>query len=144
MKKILLCAASFVSLFASDLEVLNVYVKENPPHSKNTAMFMDIKNNTKNDITLLKAETNLSDIAELHNNINEDGKMRMFQVPNITIKANSTTSLKPGGLHVMVFDLKQNITKDTKAELILYFDNNKSIEINDIEARKIVKNNATK
>lgn len=138
MKKIILSVLIFSKILsAKDIEIIEPYVKETPPNAKNSAIFLKIKNNTNENLKLLKAETNLTDIVELHTNIKEDDKIMMIPIPNIEIKSNSQTELKPGGMHIMLFDLKQNITKDTNAWLILYFDNNQSITIDKISIKKI-------
>ncbi|TEY04081.1 copper chaperone PCu(A)C [Campylobacter sp. US33a] len=124
-------------VFGANYEVSNAFVRENLPNSTTTAAFFTIKNNTNEDIKIVKATSNLSDVAELHTHKHEQGKMMMVQIPEILVKANSSTELKPGGLHIMILNLKENVTKDKKAELVLYFDNNQSLKVDDIEIKNI-------
>ena len=63
--------------------------------------------------------------------------MSMIQIPKITIKPNSTTELKPGSYHIMLFDLKNSVNADTKASLTLYFDNNTSLKVEQIPSKKL-------
>ncbi|MBT0816267.1 MULTISPECIES: copper chaperone PCu(A)C [Campylobacter] len=139
MKKILSLALLSTFTLANNITVNDPYVRQTPPNSKTTAFFLELKNNSNKDIKLIKAQSSLSDTAEIHDHIMENGKKMMIQIPQITIKANSSTKLKPGGKHIMVLNLKENITPQTKANLTLYFDDNSTIELKDIESRSIKK-----
>ena len=140
MKKTLILLLLSMSLWGMDkVSIENAYIKQTPPHAKATAIFLTIKNDSDKDFSLLKAQTNLSKETELHTHKNENGKMVMKEVPSIPIKAHSSTELKPGGLHIMVFDIKNQIDENTRADLTLYFDNNQSIELKNIPSKVIVK-----
>lgn len=142
MKKILILSAFIVNLWAltqENLSIENAYIKQTPPNAKTTAIFLTIKNDSDKDIFLLKAKTNLSEISELHTHANENGKMIMKEVPNIEIKAHSSIELKPGGLHIMIFDIKNQIDENTQTDLTLYFDNNQSIELKNIPSKELMK-----
>ncbi|MGR5236382.1 copper chaperone PCu(A)C [Vibrio alfacsensis] len=45
--------------------------------------------------------------TELHDMKHVDGVMTMTRIPQLPLKPGTTVSLKPGGHHVMLFDLKQ-------------------------------------
>ncbi|OCX43483.1 hypothetical protein A7X81_00820 [Campylobacter ornithocola] len=139
MKKLLNLALLSTFALANNITVNNPYVRQTPPNSKTTAFFLELKNNSNQDIKLIKAQSSLSDTAEIHDHIVENGKKMMVQIPQIIIKAKSSTELKPGGKHIMVLNLKENITPQTKANLTLYFDDNSTIELKDIESRSIKK-----
>lgn len=140
MKKILTTLAFLTSaIFAADIEVSGVYVKQTPPNAKNTAIFLKMQNNTSQDIALVDAECDLSQYSELHTILHEGNKMTMIKVPEITIKANSSVELKPGGDHIMLFDLKKPVTKDNKVNLTLTFSNGESLELKDIESKQVAK-----
>lgn len=139
MKKISSFFLIFNALvFAADISVKDVYIKQTPPNATNTAIFMKIYNTSHKDLALYKVETNLSNTAELHNNLREKNKMMMIQVPKILIKANSSIELKPGGYHIMVLNLKNKIDANTSANITLYFDNNQSIELKNVTSKGIL------
>ncbi|TXE80303.1 copper chaperone PCu(A)C [Campylobacter peloridis] len=139
MKKILsLCVLSSFIL-ANEITINDPYVRQTPPNSKTTAFFMEIKNNSDKDVKLIKAQSSLSDTTEIHDHIMENGKKMMVQIPQITIKAHSSAILQPGGMHIMVLNLNQNITQDTKANLTLYFDDNSTIKLENINSKSIKK-----
>ncbi|AJC88058.1 copper chaperone PCu(A)C [Campylobacter insulaenigrae] len=139
MKKILALCAFSSFIFANNIVVNDPYVRQTPPNVKSTAFFLELTNKSNNDIALIKAESSLSDTTEIHDHVMDNGKKMMMQIPQITIKANSSTTLKPGGKHIMVLNLNQNITEDTKADLTLYFDDNSTIVIKDIHSKNIMK-----
>ena len=58
-----------------------------------------------------------------------DGMMRMREVGEIVIKANSKVVLQPSGLHLMIFSLKQQITDKDVIPLTLYFANGTEVKI---------------
>ncbi|TXE89142.1 copper chaperone PCu(A)C [Campylobacter volucris] len=136
MKKILALCIFSSFLFASDIVINNPYVKQTPPNAKTTAFFLELQNKSNKDIKLIKADSSLSDTTEIHDHIMENGKKMMVQIPQITIKANSSAILKPGGMHIMALNLKQDITENTKANLTLYFDDNTTIKLKDISPKK--------
>ncbi|EAJ3555697.1 copper chaperone PCu(A)C [Campylobacter jejuni] len=138
MKKILLLGALFaVNLWAvNDIEVKNAFVKQIPPHAQNSAIFLTIFNNTDKDIALISAKSDISEVSELHTHIHKDGKMMMQKIPEIIIKAHSSTELKSGGYHIMLLKLKKPIIKDTKVNLDLKFNNHKTIELKNIDSKE--------
>ncbi|MEQ4426025.1 copper chaperone PCu(A)C [Campylobacter jejuni] len=138
MKKILLLGALFaVNLWAvNDIEVKNAFVKQTPPHAQNSAIFLTIFNNTNKDIALISAKSDISEVSELHTHIHKDGKMMMQKIPEIIIKAHSSTELKSGGYHIMLLKLKKPIIKDTKVNLDLKFNNHKTIELKNIDSEE--------
>lgn len=140
MKKILTTLAFLTSaIFAADIEVSGVYVKQTPPNAKNTAIFLKMQNNTSQDIALVDVECDLSQYSELHTILHEGNKMTMIKVPEITIKANSSVELKPGADHIMLFDLKKPVTQESKVNLTLTFSNGESLELKDIKSKQSAK-----
>lgn len=58
------------------------------------------------------------------------------KIPEIIIKAHSSTELKSGGYHIMLLKLKKPIIKDTKVNLDLKFNNHKTIELKNIDSKE--------
>ncbi|MAZ47432.1 MAG: hypothetical protein CME65_02650 [Halobacteriovoraceae bacterium] len=126
MKFLIIFLLSF-NLYA--IEISNERVRLLPPGSPTTALFMDIENPSNKDIYLLKAESNISRKVELHNHIIKDGMMKMEEVSKIKISAKSKTQLKPGGLHIMMIGLKNNLKEGQEVEVKLSFDDGKTTTI---------------
>lgn len=124
MKKILLLALlSALTLFASNIEVKDAYVRATPPGLPNSAAFMTVKNHTDKDIAIVKATSDVSKVVELHTHSMKDGVMKMYQVPKIDIPANGETELKPGGFHVMLIGLNKPLKVGEEITYTLEFSN---------------------
>lgn len=139
MKKILLSAivGGFMFANASNIDISNAYAKATPPNAKNSAAFMMIKNNTDKDISLVSATNSFSDVTEIHTHIHENGMKKMIQVPKIDIKANSTTELKPGGLHIMFMGIKRPMVVGDSVKMTLTFDNGEVIMLDKVPVKEI-------
>ena len=57
--------------------------------------------------------------AELHSMTMEGGVMRMRALPRIDLPAGQTVKLAPGGMHVMLVDLKHPLKAGDKVRLTL-------------------------
>ena len=92
------------SAFA-ELIVEDAHIRESIPGAPNSAAFMILKNTSEQDVVLTSATSDLARATELHNHINDEGVMRMREVPEIVVPAGQSVELKPGGLHVMFMGL---------------------------------------
>ena len=115
---------------ASELMVSGQYVRATPPHTKNSAAFLSISNHANKTIKLIAASSDIADRVELHNHIKEDGMMKMRQVKEVVIEANSSVTLQPGGYHVMFLGLKNDLKEGQIVNITLYFNNGDEININ--------------
>ncbi|PLY09294.1 MAG: hypothetical protein C0626_09870 [Arcobacter sp.] len=130
MKKFLLLALlSASTLFASNIEVKDSYIRATPPGLPNSAAFMTVKNNTDKTIAVLKATSDVSKVVELHTHSMKDGVMKMYQVPKIDVPANGITELKPGGFHVMLIGLHKPLKVGEEVTYTLEFSNGETITI---------------
>lgn len=139
MKKYLFLLACMGVAFAGDIEISDSFVKQTPPNIKQTAIFMNIKNNSDKNINLIDANTSLSDITELHTHIKDGEMMKMIKVEKIEVPAGGVAELKSGGLHIMIFELKNKVDENTTAAVTLKFDNGEEIFVDNIKSKKIQK-----
>jgi hypothetical protein len=56
----------------------------------------------------------------------DEGVMRMRQIPQISLPSNTTVSLEPGGLHIMLFDLKAPLSPGDQVPITLTFSDGSS------------------
>jgi len=75
-----------------------------PPH-ENSAAYLQIQNSSGGTIELAGASTPRAGITELHSMEMVDGTMKMRRVESFVIADGTTLELKPGGNHLMFFDL---------------------------------------
>jgi periplasmic copper chaperone A len=88
---------------------------------KTGAIYLTIKNTGGTDDRLVSAATPAADQAQLHIEINDNGVMKMRPLSAIDVKANSTVTLAPGGMHVMLVGLKQPLKEGQSFPLTLTF-----------------------
>lgn len=125
-----LCLSSGVWAAAADqVSVADPYVRLAPPNAPATGAFMVLKNTGDKDVRLLKADNPLSKSTELHNHINDNGVMRMRPVSAVDIKAKGETAMKPGGLHVMLIDMKKPLKEGDVVPITLTFEDGSSKKI---------------
>ncbi|MBV5336970.1 MAG: copper chaperone PCu(A)C [Deltaproteobacteria bacterium] len=114
----------------TDLVIQDPYVRLAPPNAPATGAFMVIKNSANTDRKLITAESTAAKTVELHNHINDNGVMKMRQVPSIDIKANGQAELKPGSYHVMLINMTQPLKEGDSVPITLNFDDGSKQQIN--------------
>ncbi len=122
----LLCSAAAFAGAADTVSVHEPYVRLAPPNAPASAAFMVLRNTGAKDVRLVRADNPASRVTELHTHLNEGGVMKMRPVPAVEIKAGGETVLKPGGLHVMLIDLKAPLKEGEIVPITLGFDDGSS------------------
>ncbi|MBS1191638.1 MAG: hypothetical protein H6R10_3430 [Rhodocyclaceae bacterium] len=125
----LLFSAGVFAAAADNVSVQDPYVRLAPPGAPATGAFMVLKNAGDKDVKVVKAENSLSKVTELHTHVNDGGVMKMRPVQSIDIKAKGETVLKPGGLHVMLIDLKAPMQEGNVVPITLTFDDGSSKKV---------------
>jgi copper(I)-binding protein len=119
MKRIALCVAlvSFTSLAAAQVQVKDPWVRATVPQQKATGAYMQLT--SPKDARLVEARSPVAGVVELHEMVMEKDIMKMRPVRDIKIPAGGAAELKPGGYHVMLMELKQQIKEGDKVPLTL-------------------------
>ena len=112
------------------ISIDDAYVRVVPPGQKNTGVFMTLHNPSDTVRSIISAESNSAEIVELHTHINEGGMMKMRRIDKIEIPAKGMTMLKPGGLHVMLIGLTEEIVEGKPVEITLVFANGERASFN--------------
>lgn len=135
MKRLSLFAAGLLlstGVFAGSADqvvVQDPYVRLAPPNAPATGAFMVIKNAGDRDVKVLKADNAASRVTELHTHLNEGGVMKMRPVQGIDIKAKGEAVLKPGGMHIMLIDLKAPMKEGDVVPITLTFDDGSTKQV---------------
>ncbi|WP_018947312.1 copper chaperone PCu(A)C [Thioalkalivibrio sp. AKL17] len=96
------------------------WVRMMPPGMGSTAAYLTLANHTDEDVELVRGESPVAGVTELHDHVQDDaGVMRMREVEAITIPAGGKTALEPGGLHVMLIDLHEPLERDQRVSVTL-------------------------
>jgi copper(I)-binding protein len=93
------------------------------------AVYMVIRNAGQQADRLLKVHTTVAETAETHISEMRDGVMTMSRVDGIDIPARSAAELKPGGLHIMLINLKQDLVEGETIPLTLVFEQSGTMEL---------------
>lgn len=128
------CSVAIIALFASftsfaDVTVESPYVRAMPPGQKVTGAFMILNNSDAEARAVVSAESDVAAVVELHTHENKDGMMQMRQIPQIDVAAGGSTTLKPGGLHVMLIDMKKPLKEGDVVDITLVLDNGEKLTI---------------
>lgn len=87
-------------------------------------------------VTLLCVSSSVADSVEIHNMWMEKGVMKMRLQDNLPIPAGKPVRLAPGGLHLMLFDLKKPLTLGSSVDFNLHFQTkNKVLFTQDIQVK---------
>ena len=128
MKKIIFSFLLIVGFLFScsgnnqSIEISNAWIRELPPGLNNTALYLDIKNSSIEGEKLIKIISDFSDRVEIHETKIEQGDVgKMVRLRELDIPINKTTSLKPGGVHIMLLDLNRQLQNGDKVLLNLEF-----------------------
>ncbi len=127
----------FGSEMASDVSVIDPYVRAVPPGQTISAAFLQLENSSQEPRFIINATSPVSKVVELHAHIHENGMMKMRRVEAIEIPANGKTVLQPGGLHIMLIDLHDTLKIDQKVSITLEFKDGSSQNI-EAPVRKIM------
>ena len=112
MKKAVITAlglAAFSLSAMADVAVKDAWVRGTTPAQKATGAFMEL--NSSDAATLVSAASPVAGVVEIHTMKMEDGVMKMRQIPKLDLPAGKGIKLQPGGNHVMLMDLKQQLKK---------------------------------
>ena len=77
---------------------------------------------------LVRAESPVAGVVEVHEMKMEGDVMKMRALPGLDLPAGKAVDLKPGGYHVMLMDLKAPLAKGSSVPLTLVFQDAKGVE----------------
>lgn len=100
----------------------------------NSAAYMMLVNRGKTEDRLLRASSPVAQTVELHETTMTGDVMSMQQVNYIDVPAGGQVELMPGGLHIMLIGLNQDLNPGEKVPLQLVFENAGEINL-DAEVR---------
>ncbi|GAB2865107.1 copper chaperone PCu(A)C [Nocardioides pacificus] len=95
-----------------------------------TGAFMLLRNGGAEDATLVSATSPVAKMVQLHEMVMKDGAMAMAEVEDgIVITAGRGKVLEPGGYHVMLMGLTQELAAGDEVELTLELSDGTSIDV---------------
>ena len=89
------------------------------PGADMAAAYLSLRNTSQNPVTVAGVESPVAGHAMIHETTVQGGQSRMRPHEPLVIGPGATVKLQPGGLHVMLHDLKQPLTIGQKVPLVL-------------------------
>ncbi len=106
MSAVAVATLGTVVLAQAPVTASGAWVREPVAGRPMTAAYVVIENPGAEEIQIVSASSDASAKVELHEMIREGDMMKMSPVKSIIVPAHGKVELKPGGLHIMMFDLK--------------------------------------
>jgi periplasmic copper chaperone A len=110
-------AAAFGAPAFAQVSVKDPWVRATVPEQKATGAFMQIS--APSGARLVEARSKVAGVVELHEMSMEGTTMKMRAVPGIDLPPGKPVDLKPGGYHVMLMDLKQQLKEGESVPITL-------------------------
>jgi copper(I)-binding protein len=103
------------------ITVSEAYARATPPNAPTSAIFLTMSNTSEQEVSLVSASTPAAGRVELHTMLMDGDVMQMRQVEQIEVASGKVVELKPGGLHLMLFDLQTQFAEGEELALKLFF-----------------------
>ena len=100
-----------------------------PGGAKVAGAFLEIRAEAGVEDKLIAVRSPAAATVEIHDHVNDGGVMKMRRIDAIAITGTQSVVLKPGGLHVMLFDLKAPLKEGDVVAFTLVFEKAGELEI---------------
>ncbi len=123
MKRIALASllAALTLPAVAQVTVKDAWVRGTVAAQKATGAFMQLQ--SAQDVRLVSAKSPVAGVVEIHEMAMEKDVMKMRALPKgLELPAGKTVELKPGGYHVMLMDLKQQMKDGDTVPVTLVFE----------------------
>ena len=112
------------------LRVSDVWAKATPPQARVAGGYLSVQNRGDAADKLLRVESAVAASVEIHEMSDVGGVARMREVTNgVELPAGSTTTLKPGGYHLMFIEPKQPFVEGQTIKATLVFEKAGSLPV---------------
>ncbi len=105
---------------AAQVTIKDAWVRATVPQQKATGAFMQLS--ATKDSRLVSVSSSAVPVVEVHEMAMDNNVMKMRQIPALELPAGKNVELKPGGYHIMLMDLKQQVKVGDTLPLTLVFE----------------------
>lgn len=120
---------------AAGVRVDGAWARASAGAARNGAAYMTIRNDGKAADRLVAASSPAAGKVELHTHLKDGEVMRMRQVMTVEIAPGTPAVMQPGGLHVMLLDLKAPLKDGERFPVTLNFEKAGSMTVT-VEVRR--------
>lgn len=111
-----------------DIEVHSAWVRPTA-QGQNAGVYLTIHNHSNNDDELTGVTATVADVAEIHESKMVNDVMQMNMLPSLPIAADEEIIFAPGGLHVMLINIKEQLVLGEHIGIVLHFKNHEDIVV---------------
>lgn len=133
MNRIWVYLLAFVSLLSgcgapvkAEMEVRDAWARP-AAQGDNGAVYFVIRSSAADEI--VGASADIAEAVEIHESMMSGDVMEMHHSPSIPLGAGEEVTFEPGGLHIMLVNLKQDLKIGQDIELTLHFKNFRDIQV---------------
>jgi len=90
-----------------------------PSTSENTSAYMEITNSGDKAIEISRAQSLIAERTEIHRSDYKNGLISMQHMKSFSIPPQSSISMTPGGMHIMLIGLKDSLEHGQLHEICL-------------------------
>ena len=98
-------------------------------HGGTGAVYVTLRNTGAAPDALVGASSQAAEVVELHETIRDGEVMRMRPVGSLALPAGATLEMKPGGLHIMLINLKRALRPGERVPVVLTFEHGASLTL---------------
>ena len=134
MKRFLVCVLAIVFLLSScgaltseGVEVRDVWARP-AAQGDNGAVYFVIRSSAADEI--VGASSDVAEAVEIHESTMSGDVMEMHHATSVPLGAGKEVTFEPGGLHIMLVGLKQDLKSGDQFEVTLHFKNHEEVKLN--------------
>lgn len=106
---------------ADDLIVERGYIRVNPPARATTAAYMTLDNAAETAIIITDVKASVAQKVQMHHTVMDHDVMHMDHMQTLEIPAKSSVELIPGGMHLMLLGVDEDMVAGKEAILTFTF-----------------------
>jgi copper(I)-binding protein len=113
---LLLCSAAHA---APPISITDAWARASLPHQTDTAAYMTLT--SRRGDTLTGVESSDAGMVMLHQTTTKGGMSDMSDMDSVALPAGKNVAFAPGGMHLMVMDVKHPLVAGDTLHLVLHF-----------------------
>lgn len=126
------CLFALAACAAGSLHAYEAWARPTP-RGDIAAVYLLMHNDTLGDDALKGASTDAARVVEMHGNTSmgtgEAESMMMMPVERVELPAGQEVVFEPGGLHLMLIDLQDDLNLGDRFTLVLHFEHGADLEV---------------
>ena len=133
MKRFLYFALTLILLLSAcgpdkGIEVHSAWARP-AAQGENGGVYFELHNHGSTPDELTSVSSDVADAVEIHESKMEGDVMKMEMMTSLPIDAYADMTFEPGGLHVMLVNLHQELKMDDEFEIVLHFKDHEDITV---------------